>query len=86
MRPAFGCRIQELVFAPLTALTAAQARRYVEEALGMWEPRIRVDQVDVRYDQSALGGLLIEIHYQVKSTHDQRSLVFPFYLIPAETA
>ena len=40
MRTNFGCRLNELVFAPNNNHTAAQARRYVEEALGMWEPRI----------------------------------------------
>jgi uncharacterized protein len=84
MRPAFGCRLHELVFAPNNSQTAAQARRFVEEALGMWEPRIRVVQVDVRPDPRDASRLLIRIEYQVKSNHDRRSLVYPFYLIPGE--
>ena len=84
MRPSFGCRLHELVFAPNNSHTTAQARRYVEEALGMWEPRVRVEQVTVRPDPDDTSRLLIEIEYQIKSTHDQRSLVFPFYLIPEE--
>ena len=84
MRPNFGCRLYELVFAPNNNHTAAQARRYVEEALGMWEPRIRVTKVDARPDEQERSRLIIYIQYQVKATHDQRSLVFPFYLIPEE--
>lgn len=84
MRPNFGCRLYELVFAPNNSHTAAQARRYVEEALGMWEPRIRVTRVDARPDDQDRSRLIIYIEYQVKATHDQRSLVFPFYLIPEE--
>ena len=42
MRPTFGCRIHELVFAPNTPETLGLARRFVEEALGMWEPRVDV--------------------------------------------
>lgn len=84
MRPTFGCRLYELVFAPNNSHTAAQARRYVEEALGMWEPRIRVTRVDARPDEQDRSRLVIHIEYQVKATHDQRSLVFPFYLIPEE--
>lgn len=86
MRPAFGCRLYELIFAPNNSHTAAQARRYVEEALGMWEPRINVTQVDVQADDSGSNRLIINIDYEVKATHDQRSLVYPFYLIPEETA
>jgi hypothetical protein len=86
MRPNFGCRLHELVFAPNNSHTAASARRYVEEALGMWEPRIRVTRVEVRPDPSETSRMLIYIDYEVKNTHDQRSLVYPFYLIPEETA
>ncbi len=84
MRTSFGCRLQELVFAPNNSHTAAQARRYVEEALGMWEPRINVLRVDARPDPENHSCLIIEIEYEVKSNHDQRSLVYPFYLIPDE--
>lgn len=86
MRPMFGCRLHELVFAPNNSHTAAQARRYVEEALGMWEPRINVTRVDVRPDPQDTSRLLIEIEHEVKATHDRRSLVYPFYLIPEESA
>lgn len=86
MRPTFGCRLHELVFAPNNAQTAFQARRYVEDALGMWEPRIQVTQVNVRADSDDGSRLIIEVEYMVKATHDRRSLVHPFYLIPEEQA
>lgn len=84
MRPTFGCRLHTLVFAPNNSYTAAQARRYVEEALGMWEPRINVLKVDVRQDRDRDACLSIEVEYEIKATHDRRSLVYPFYLIPGE--
>lgn len=84
MRPNFGCRLHELVFAPNNSHTAARARRYVVEALGMWEPRVRVTGVDVQPDPQDATCLLIQIAYEVKATHDRRSLVHPFYLIPDE--
>ena len=84
MRPTFGCRLHELVFAPNNSQTAAQARRFVTEALGMWEPRILVERVEVHPDLQETSRLMIEIDFQVKSTHDRRSLVYPFYTIPGE--
>ena len=84
MRPTFGSRLQELVFAPNNSQTAAQARRYVEEALGMWEPRIILLEIDVHPHESYDNCMVVEITYQVKATHDKRSLVYPFYLIPEE--
>lgn len=84
MRPNFGCRLHELVFAPNNSQTVAQARRYVEDALGMWEPRIRVTDIDVQTDRQDSSRLLIRIEYQVRSTRDPRSLVYPFFLTPEE--
>ena len=84
MRPTFGCRLQELVFAPNNSQTMEQARIYVEEALLMWEPRIRPTRIEVRADNGQEGRLLIEIEYELKATRDRRSLVYPFYRIPEE--
>jgi phage baseplate assembly protein W len=86
MRPNFGCRLFELVFAPNNSQTAAQARRYVEEALGMWEPRIQVQQVNIHQRSDQQNTLLIEIAYEIKGTHDRRSLVYPFYLETPENS
>ena len=84
MRPEFGCRIHDLIFAPNDATTSGLARYYVEDALGMWEPRIDVTEVLVTPDAGNTGRLLIEIRYEIKATHDERALVFPFYRIPGE--
>lgn len=82
MRPEFGCRIHELVFDPNSLDTAATARRYVAESLGRWEPRINLRQVDIRPDPDEPSCLLISIQYQIEALHSNRSLVYPFYLIP----
>ena len=84
MRPTFGCRLHDLLFAPNNNHTAVLARRYVEEALGMWEWRIRVHTVAAYADPDEAARLLIEITYEIKATNDRRSLVYPFYLIPEE--
>ena len=85
MRPEFGCRIHELVFAPNNATTAGLAGRYINEALGRWEPRIDVQRVDVVPDPDDPACLVISLGYRVAATHSNRSLVYPFYLIPEET-
>lgn len=86
MRPNFGCRIHELVFDPVNGETLGLAKRYVAEALGWWEPRIDVLAITVTADmsQADLGKLLIGITYRVRATKDERSLVYPFYLIREE--
>jgi phage baseplate assembly protein W len=84
MRPEFGCRVHELVFAPNNATTAGLARRYVREALGRWEPRIEVQRVDVVGHQQDAACLFITVEYRVSDRHNRRSLVYPFYLTPEE--
>ncbi len=86
MRPEFGCQIHDLIFSPNDATTAGLAAYYVKEALGMWEPRIDVEDVTARPDPLDPGRLLIEITYQIRATYDSRTLVFPFYRIPEEAA
>ena len=84
MRPRFGCQIHDLIFAPNDATTAGLATYYVEEALAMWEPRIRVLDVSADPDPLDPARLLIHISYEVLATYDRRTLVFPFYRIPGE--
>ena len=84
MRPTFGSRLHELVFAPLNPETLGLAELYVEEALTFWEPRIEVLEVTARSDPNQPSLLLLGVDYRIKATHDQRSLVYPFYRIPGE--
>lgn len=79
MRPEFGCRVHELLFAPYDSATEALLIYYVEEALARWEPRIDVSQVKVEADRDE-GRVLVTIHYTIKATHDERSIVHPFYI------
>ncbi len=84
MRPTFGSRLHELVFAPLNAETFGLAERYVQDALVFWEPRIELLNVTARKEPERSYVMLIEIRYRIKATHDERSLVYPFYQIPGE--
>jgi phage baseplate assembly protein W len=80
MRPEFGCRVHELVFAPDNASTRKLAAYFVEEALKRWEPRIEVKEIEATSDPAHDGALMIEIRYQVKDTYEPRSIVYPFFL------
>lgn len=84
MRPEFGCGIHDFAFAPMDPTTFGMIRYHVLEALGRWEPRVTVTDVRVRPDPSADGCLLISIAYTVRTTNDERNLVYPFYTIPRE--
>lgn len=80
MRPDFGCGIDDLVFSVNDAGLAGRVKDAVNEALMVWELRIDVLDVDAFPDQANPNLLLVEIHYQVRSTNSRFNLVYPFYL------
>jgi phage baseplate assembly protein W len=82
MRPEFGCAVHDYVFAPADAATAGSIGDAVRTALAMWEPRIDVTRVDVTFDRTEEGLLLIDVGYEIRGSNDPRNLVFPFYVIP----
>lgn len=86
MRPAFGCRIHELVFAPQNSETIGLAARYIREALGRWEPRIDVADIEIEVGDDIDGRpvVLATVSYSIRATKDERSLVYPFYIIEHE--
>ena len=84
MRPEFGCQIHDLVFDPNDAATSGLARRYVQEALLRWEPRIQVLTVTASPDHRFPDRLMIGVDYKLITTQERRNLVFPFYVIPGE--
>jgi Bacteriophage baseplate protein W len=84
MRPNFGCAIHDLVFASNDESTWGLARYAVEEALGWWEPRIDVIDIEVGPNMDQPSRMDIQITYEVRATKDTRTLVFPFYLITSE--
>jgi phage baseplate assembly protein W len=84
MRPEFGCRLQDFVFAPADATTAGLIAYEVRSSLERWEPRIEVDEVLVGPHPDDAATLLIDVRYTVRLANDPRNLVFPFYLIPGD--
>ena len=80
MRPTFGCRAHELFFEPGTPTTESLLQEYVYQALRMWEPRINLISVDAVVDNAHDGAILANIQYQIKATHDTRSIVHPFFI------
>jgi phage baseplate assembly protein W len=84
MRPTFGSQLHRLLFSPATPDMYGLAELYVTEALKFWEPRIELLEVVAEADYDYRERIDIMIRYRVKSTHDERSLVYPFYQLPGE--
>lgn len=84
MRPAFGCGIHDLAFAPNDPATHGQIRHQVSEALALWEPRIAVEAINVYTDSEDPACLLVDVDYSQRTDNQRRNLVYPFYIIPGQ--
>lgn len=80
MLPAFGCRLNELVFAAGNASTLSLAQLYAKEALERWEPRIQVLGVIASIDPQQPQCMLVTVEYLIRDRNRPDNLVYPFYL------
>jgi phage baseplate assembly protein W len=80
MRPDFGAGLREFVFEPVNVTTCQKVKTRVNEALVEWEPRIDVENVDVRIAGTVRNLLNIAMTYRLRSTNTLHNLVYPFYL------
>jgi phage baseplate assembly protein W len=72
MLPDFGCQIHEMMFAPNTRATATIVARQVDKALGRWEPRIEVEEVQAWPDDA--GKIQVQVNYKIRSTLSQEEM------------
>lgn len=84
MRPDFGAGLNDFLFEPINTTTLALIRHRVEEALITWEPRIRIETIEVQPAAGANTRLDITIEYTVRATNTFYNLVYPFYLQEGE--
>jgi phage baseplate assembly protein W len=84
MRAGFGCAIWDLLFAPVNDNALGLMAQAVRDAIGQWEPRVTLEDVQVTPDPADAALVLISVSYRVKVTNDRRNLVYPFYVIPEE--
>jgi uncharacterized protein len=84
MRPEFGCRVHDFIFDTIDAAMIGQMNLAIRDALDRWEPRIIVVDIDYDLTDQAEGRIEVLITYRVRPTNNERNLVYPFYVIPAE--
>ena len=85
MRPDFGAGLDEFLFEPINTTTRALIRHRVEEALVTWEPRIRLQTIDVVVSEDSPGRIDIRIEYSIRATNTFYNLVYPFYIREGDT-
>jgi phage baseplate assembly protein W len=79
MLPAFGCGLRRFLMQPNSTATRAQMQREIETALRTWEPRIRLERVDV-LPAADPAMVLVQVGYAHVRDGRRDNLVYPFYL------
>jgi len=65
MRPAFGGGLGRFLFQPHTAATHRLIEETIRQSLGRWEPRIRLEAVDVGPDPDEPDAVRAMLRYRV---------------------
>ena len=68
MLPQFGGDLNRLLFEPNTPSTRRLIQEHITQALGRWEPRIRLESVQVEADPNEPRGAVATVRYRLVAT------------------
>jgi len=64
----FGGSLRNFLFEPNSTATRRLVQEDIEKVLGVWEPRITVQSVDVRADPNDARAVVAVVQYQLVAT------------------
>ncbi len=80
MSPTYGCDLHRLVFDQLSPSLENEIKSLVSQAILEHEPRVIVDEVQVRFSDEQPGLVYILVDYTVRLTNSRSNMVYPFYI------
>lgn len=80
MRPDFGTRAQESVFAPGSVQSLRDLETSIIEAVRAHEPRVELEEVRAEADPADESRVTVSVVYRIRRGNTKANLVFPFYL------
>lgn len=83
MQPRYGCDLHDYMFESLNSSLIGFIRDRVENSLIIYEPRIKVERIDVSKDGSldlVEGKFIISIDYTIPGVNSRFNYVFDYYL------
>ncbi len=72
--PEFGAGLNRFLFEPNTAATHVLIEQAISRALASWEPRIKVESIDVLADPADPFAALATITYRLMATNDRERI------------
>lgn len=80
MRPAYGCGIHDLVFAPSAQQSIGQITDQLRSALIAQEPRIDVLSITGEIPAGQANLLLLRVEYRIRANNALTNMVYPFFI------
>lgn len=80
MRPDFGTRAPDLVFAPDSVQNLHDLEDSIRDAVRSFEPRVELEDVLAEMAPGEESRVTVSIVYRIRRTNTRANLVFPFYL------
>ena len=79
LKPDYGLDMHELMFEPISTTLRTFLIDRVRMAILIFEPRIKMINLDIDSPDPNEGSLRILLEYEVRATNSRFNLVFPFY-------
>lgn len=80
MHPGFGCELNRFLFEEADQRLVHDMQHVVSNAILLYEPRIKVEEVQVQDSDTENGLITISVDYTVRTTNNRFNLVYPFYI------
>lgn len=79
MLPEYGMGLQAHVFDPTDETSLGHLVDQIEHAILFFEPRIKVEEIDIDSDAAVDGCLIVRITYQIPAINSRANVVYPYY-------
>ena len=84
MNPSYGCGLKLLTFENISESTLTEIKDIIDRAVLFFEPRIRVNSIDVDVESIYDGWITIYLYYTIRRTNTRSNIVYPFYFREGE--
>ena len=81
MKYDYGTNLRSLAFDSLDGELYNTIEESVRKAIIYFEPRIKVNDVEVSADENVPGVVMVNVAYTIRTTNSRRNFVHPFHLI-----
>jgi phage baseplate assembly protein W len=81
MNEQYGTVLRTLVFDGSDGLLHSSIRETITNAILLYEPRIKLADINIETDPADAARVLVNIQYVVRTNNSRRNFVFPFHVL-----